>query len=88
MATGDLNFTSTENLEPAPAHGPLAPAAPVAPTVLSESTNPFASLDGIDFSSAHNEAQSAPSNEDSVQGAWGGKKRKRSHIGSAIEDFV
>ena len=83
MSTGDLNFTSTENLEPAPlvplplalapAHGPLAPAAPVAPTALSKNTNPFASLDGIDFSSAHNEAQSAPSNQDSVQEQGVGK---------------
>jgi hypothetical protein len=29
-----------------------------------------------------------PINQDYVQGARGGKKRKRSHIGSAIEDYV
>lgn len=42
----------------------------------------------LDISSAHNEAQSAPSNQDFVQGASGGKKRKQSHIGYAIEDYM
>ncbi|CAD6202824.1 unnamed protein product [Miscanthus lutarioriparius] len=51
-------------------------------------TNPFANFDGLYVSSAHNEAQSAPLNQDSVQGASGGKKRKQSHIGSLIKDYV
>jgi hypothetical protein len=83
VATGELNFTSTEHLEPAP-FVPLAPAAaPLAPAALFDrsdrsasdfATNPFASFDGLDVSSARNEAQSAPSNQDFVQGASGGKK--------------
>jgi len=85
VATGDLNFTSTEHLQPAP----LAPiAAPVAPAAVSDSTRLFATFDGLDISSARNEAQSAPSNQDSVQGASGGRKHKQSHIGAAIEGFV
>ena len=59
-----------------------------ASAVVSNSTSLFATFDGLDVSSARNEAQSAPSNQDSVQGPRGGKKRKQSHIGSAIEDFV
>ena len=91
VATGDLNFTSTEHLQPAPLvpiATPAAPTAPVAPVAVSDSTSLFATFDGLDVSSARNEAQSAPSNQDSVQGPRGGKKRKQSHIGSAIEDFV
>ena len=91
VAIGDLNFTSTEYLQPAPfvpIAAPAAPAAPVAPVAVSDSTSLFATFDGLDVSSARNEAQSAPSNQDSVQGARGGRKRKQSHIGSAIEDFV
>jgi len=85
VATGDLNFTSTEHLQPAP----LVPiAAPAAPAVVSDSTSIFATFDGLDISSARNEAQSAPSNQDSVQGASGGRKHKQSHIGAAIEGFV
>ena len=55
---------------------------------VSNSTSLFAIFDGLDVSSARNEAQSAPSNQDSMQGARGGRKHKKSHIGSAIEDFV
>ena len=93
LAIGDLNFTSTEHLEPAPLV--VAPAALSDRSYRSASdfgTNPFASFDGLYVSSAHNEAdneaQSAPLNQDFVQGASGGKKRKQSHIGSAIEDYV
>jgi len=68
---------------------PLVPiAAPAAPAVVSDSTSIFATFDGLDISSARNEAQSAPSNQDSVQGASGGRKHKQSHIGAAIEGFV
>ena len=97
VATGDLNFTSTEHLQPAPlvpivapaAPAALAaPAAPVAPVAVSDSTSPGATFDGLDVSSARNEAQSAPSNQDSVQGTSGGRKRKQSHIGAAIDGFV
>ena len=48
----------------------------------------FTSLDGPDITSAHNEAQSAHSNQDFVEGASGRRKHKQSHIGSAIEDYV
>ncbi|XP_066338136.1 uncharacterized protein [Miscanthus floridulus] len=97
VATGDLNFTSTEHLQPAPLvpiAAPAAPAAlaalaaPVAPVAVSDSTSPGATFDGLDVSSARNEAQSAPSNQDSVQGTSGGRKRKQSHIGAAIDGFV
>ncbi|XP_066341616.1 uncharacterized protein [Miscanthus floridulus] len=97
VATGDLNFTSTEHLQPAPlvpiaapaAPAALAaPAAPVAPVAVPDSTSPGATFDGLDVSSARNEAQSAPSNQDSVQGTSGGRKRKQSHIGAAIDGFV
>ena len=100
VATGDLNFTSTEHLQPAPLvpiaapaaptalAAPAAPAAPVAPIAVSDSTSPGATFDGLDVSSARNEAQSAPSNQDSVQGTSGGRKRKQSHIGAAIDGFV
>ena len=82
VATGDLNFTSTEHLQPAPLVRIAAPAA------VSDSTSLFATFDGLDISSTRNEAQSAPSNQDSVQGASGGRKRKQSHIGATIEGFV
>ena len=65
VATGDLKFTSTEHLQPAPLvpiAAPAAPAAPVAPIAVSDSTSPGATFDGLDVSSARNEAQSAPSN--------------------------
>ena len=75
-------------MQPAPLVPIAAPAAPVALVAVSDSTSLFATFDGLDVSSARNEAQSAPSNQDSVQGARGGRKRKQSHIGSAIEDFV
>ena len=88
VATGDLNFTSTEHLQPAPLVPIAAPAAPVALVAVSDSTSLFATFDGLDILSARNEAQSAPSNQDSVQGARGGRKRKQSHTGSAIEDFA
>lgn len=58
----------------------------------STGTNSFASFDGLDIQSAHNEAnneaQSASPNQDSVQGASGGEKGKQGHIGSATEDYV
>jgi len=100
VATGDLNFTSTEHLQPAPfvpiaapaalaaPAAPIAPAALAAPAAVSDSTSPCATFDGLDVSSARNEAQSAPSNQDSVQGTNGGRKRKQSHIGAAIDGFV
>ena len=88
VATGDLNFTSTKHLQPAPLVPIAAPTALVAPVAVSDSTSLFATFDGLDVSSARNEAQSAPSNQDSMQGVKGGRKRKKSHIGSAIEDFV
>ena len=88
VAIGDLNFTSTEHLQPAPLVPIAAPAAPVALVAVSDSTSLFSTFDGLDVSSAGNEAQSAPSNQDSMQEARGGRKRKQSHIGSAIEDFV
>ena len=94
VATGDLNFTSTEHLQPAPLVPIAAPAAlaalaaPAAPVTVSDSTSPGATFDGLDVSSARNEAQSAPSNQDSVQGTSGGRKRKQSHIGAAIDGFV
>jgi len=85
VAKEDLNFTSTEHLQPAP----LVPiAALAAPAAVSDSTSPCATFDGLDVSSARNEAQSAPSNQDSVQGTSGGRKRKQSHIGAAIDGFV
>jgi hypothetical protein len=91
VAPGDLNFTSTEHLQPAPLV-PIAAlaalAAPAAPVAVSDSTSPCATFDGLDVSSALNEAQSAPSNQDSVQETSGGRKRKQSHIGVAIDGFV
>ena len=100
IATGNLNFTSTQRMDP-PAHAPaFAPAPAPAPAERTNSeqslhigTNPFAySLDGQETSSTHNEhneAQSAPSNQDSRQGEGeSGKKRKQSHIGSALEGHV
>ena len=65
VTKGDLNFTSTEHLQPAPLvpiAAPAAPAAPVALAAVSDSTSLFATFDGLDVSSARNEAQSAPSN--------------------------
>ncbi|XP_066391843.1 uncharacterized protein [Miscanthus floridulus] len=94
VATGDLNFTSTEHLQPAPlvpiaAPAALAtPAAPAAPVAVSDSTSPGATFDGLDVPSARNEAQFAPSNQDSMQGASSGRKHKQSHIGAAIDGFV
>ena len=97
VAKEDLNFTSTEHLQfaplvpiaaPAALAALAAPAAPVAPVAVSDSTSPGATFDGLDVSSARNEAQSAPSNQDSVQGASSGRKRKQSHIGAAIDGFV
>ncbi|CAD6205508.1 unnamed protein product [Miscanthus lutarioriparius] len=88
VAIGDLNFTSTEHLQLAPLVPIAAPATPAAPAVVFDSTSLFATFDGLNISSACNEAQSVPSNQDSVQGASGGRKRKRSHIGAAIEGFV
>ena len=101
VATGELNFTSTGHLAPAaqlpPAANALAaapqpPPAPLPPAAaLSERSArsaSFTSLDGPDITSAHNEAQSAHSNQDFVEGASGRRKRKQSHIGSAIEDYV
>ena len=91
VATGDLNFTSTEHLQPAPLvpiAAPAAPAALAAPVAVSDSTSPGATFDGLDVSSARNEAQFAPSNQDSVQETSGGRKHKQSHTGSAIEDFA
>jgi len=82
VAIGDLNFTSTKHLQPAP----LVPVA--APAAVFDSTSLFATFDGLNISSARNEAQSTPSNQDSVQGASGGRKRKQSHIGATIEGFV
>ena len=75
-------------MQPAPLVPIAAPAAPVALVAVSDSTSLFAIFDGLDVSSARNEAQSAPSNQDSVQGASGGRKLKQSHIGAAIEGFV
>ncbi|XP_021315186.1 uncharacterized protein LOC8084490 [Sorghum bicolor] len=99
VATGDLNFTSTEHLLPAPAAplvptvGPAAPAAPpapvappalAAPAAPAESTRLTTPFDRLDVSSAHNEAQSTG---DSIQGVSGGRKRKQS-LGAAIDGFV
>ena len=81
-------------MQPAPLIPIAAPAAlatlaaPVAPVVVSDSTSLGATFDGLDVSSARNEAQSAPSNQDSMQGASSGRKRKQSHIGAAIDGFV
>ncbi|KAG2605972.1 hypothetical protein PVAP13_4NG236271 [Panicum virgatum] len=95
VATGELNFTSTEHLAPAAnalVAAPQPPPAPLPPAAaLSERSArsaSFTSLDGPDITSAHNEAQSAHSNQDFVEGASGRRKRKQSHIGSAIEDYV
>ena len=63
VATGDLNFTSTEHLQPAPLVPIAAPATPAAPAVVFDSTSLFATFDGLDVSSARNEAQSVPSNQ-------------------------
>ena len=82
VATGDLNFTSTEHLQLAPLvpiaapAAPAALAAPVAPVAVSDSTSLGATFDGLDVSSARNEAQSAPSNQDSMQGTSGRRKHK------------
>ncbi|KAG0543245.1 hypothetical protein BDA96_02G173600, partial [Sorghum bicolor] len=99
VATGDLNFTSTEHLLPAPAAplvpivGPAAPAAPAAPTAptapaapaaLADGTSLTTPFDGLDISSAYNEAQSIG---DSMREASGGRKRKQS-LGAAIDGFV
>jgi len=76
VATGDLNFTSIEHLQPTPLvpiAAPAAPAAPVALAAVSDSTSLFATFDGLDISSTRNEAQSAPSNQDSVQEQGVGK---------------
>jgi hypothetical protein len=62
-----------------------APAAPVAPAAVSDSTSLCATFDGLDVSSARNEAQSTG---DSMQAASGGRKHKQSHIGAAIDGFV
>ena len=95
VATGELNFTSTGHLAPAAQLPPAAPQPPPAPlppaAALSERSArsaSFTSLDGPDITSAHNEAQSAHSNQDFVEGASGRRKCKQSHIGSAIEDYV
>ncbi|KAF8738549.1 hypothetical protein HU200_013967 [Digitaria exilis] len=96
VATGNMNFTSAQQVDSAP-----APTAPVsipapAPTALvpvqrsnsEQSTHNDHGYFGQETSSAH-EVQSAPSNQDSRQGEGGsGRKRKQSHIGSAIEDYV
>ncbi|KAF8700943.1 hypothetical protein HU200_033829 [Digitaria exilis] len=103
---GNLNFTSAQQVDSAPApttHVSVPAPAPTAPVPVQISnseqsthndhgyfgTNPFAPcFDGQETSSAH-EVQSAPSNQDSRQGEGGsGRKRKHSHIGSAIEDYV
>ena len=86
VATGELNFTSTEHLAPAaqlpPAANALAaapqpPPAPLPPAAaLSERSArsaSFTSLDGPDITSAHNEAQSAHSNQDFVEGGSASK---------------
>ncbi|XP_066392544.1 uncharacterized protein [Miscanthus floridulus] len=88
VAIGDLNFTSTEHLQPAPLVPIAALAALVAPVIVSDSTSPCATFDGLDVSSARNEAQSAPSNQDFVQGTSGGRKRKQSHIDAVIDGFL
>uniref|UniRef100_A0A0A9D3W4 No apical meristem-associated C-terminal domain-containing protein n=1 Tax=Arundo donax TaxID=35708 RepID=A0A0A9D3W4_ARUDO len=52
-------------------------------------TNPFASMfDGQETSSGHNESQSAPSNVNSRDQGGSGRKRKQSHVGAALEEYV
>ncbi|PUZ75407.1 hypothetical protein GQ55_1G165400 [Panicum hallii var. hallii] len=100
IATGNLNFTSIHQKDPlvvAPVVSPtVVPTVAPAERSISEQSlhndlrnfgnNPFASsFDGQETSSAcneQNEAQSAPSEGGS------GRKRKQSHIGSALEDYV
>uniref|UniRef100_K3ZL69 Myb/SANT-like domain-containing protein n=2 Tax=Setaria TaxID=4554 RepID=K3ZL69_SETIT len=91
VATGKLNFTSTKQVDPpsppAPPALPLAapsalppPAPPVERSNSKQScshlgTNPFASsFDGQETSSAHK--------------GGSGRKRKQSHIGSALQGYV
>lgn len=100
VATGNLNFTSTMQVDPpsAPAPPPLVapavppPAPPVERSNFEQSSshlgaNPFASsFDGQQTSNAHNEHNEA---QDSRQEEGGsGRKRKQSHMGSALEGYV
>ncbi|CAN6246092.1 unnamed protein product [Urochloa humidicola] len=100
IATGSLNFTSTQVdappapiLAPAPAPSELVPAPAPAPRPPIERSNSGLSIqsdfrnfggnpfDGQEISSAHN--------EESRQQEYGsGRKRKQSHIGSALEEYV
>uniref|UniRef100_K3XSS8 Myb/SANT-like domain-containing protein n=1 Tax=Setaria italica TaxID=4555 RepID=K3XSS8_SETIT len=104
VATRNLNFTSTMQVDPSalappvvsPPVPPIAPfVPPLAPTVERSNSeqssshlgaNPFASsFDGQETSSAHNECNEA---QDSRQEGESGKKRKQSHIGSALEGYL
>nr|TKW15753.1 hypothetical protein SEVIR_5G257500v2 [Setaria viridis] len=104
VATRNLNFTSTMQVDPSalappvvsPPVPPIAPfVPPLAPTVERSNSeqssshlgaNPFASsFDGQETSSAHNERNEA---QDSRQEGESRKKRKQSHIGSALEGYV
>ncbi|PWZ29004.1 hypothetical protein Zm00014a_010613 [Zea mays] len=99
VATGQLNFTSTQQLPPA-IIPPLAPPAivPPAPSFVVPSarstseqtlhpfnTNPF-DLDGQEMTS---EAQSVSAIHEAREGEGSkSRKRKQSHVGAALEDYV
>jgi hypothetical protein len=111
VATGDLNFTSTQQLPPPSSATALAPssattlapssatvpAAPAAPLVVpsarstsEQSVNPFSTnqfdLDGQETTS---EARSVPAIQEAREGEnTSRRKRKQSHIGAALEDYV
>ncbi|XP_022680059.1 uncharacterized protein LOC111256395 [Setaria italica] len=100
VAIGNLNFTSTMQVDPPSAHAPpplVAPAVPpLAPPVERSNSeqrsshlgaNPFAlSFDGQETSSAQNERNEAQDSRREEGGS--GRKRKQSHIGSALEGYV
>ena len=99
VATGQLNFTSTQQLPPV-IIPPLAPPAivPPAPSFVVPSarstseqtlhpfnTNPF-DLDGQEMTS---EAQSVSAIHEAREGEGSkSRKRKQSHVGAALEDYV
>ena len=99
VATRQLNFTSTQQLPPA-IIPPLAPPAivPPAPSFVVPSarstseqtlhpfnTNPF-DLDGQEMTS---EAQSVSAIHEAREGEGSkSRKRKQSHVGAALEDYV
>ncbi|KAG0523586.1 hypothetical protein BDA96_07G135400 [Sorghum bicolor] len=101
VATGDLNFTSTEHLLPAPAAplvpaapaapaAPPAPAAPAAPPALAAPAAPAESTGlstPFDGLDVSSAHNEAQSTGESNQGVSGGRKRKQS-LGAAIDGFV